>query len=658
MRQDRHGATDPGMQPPLSADGGRALDRRKVSLRWLTGTILTGLFGAGLMGGAVYAALDGEYSIASLPQIAPGVARDSETQTNTSQKSDRILIQTDTMEAHQVIRISTTTKVGDKDVIKVKPFARILASLQMASGSLASQVPPYNPQALAADPDAALAPTAEQPQQQAPDDDGEVTVASRDLAGVSFQPTSGPLLPDDQVAALVRAQSQGAGPAADLPPQFVALSDDEEGDSPDLTALRETDVQTDPDSALKITIVPENFTNVSKTVGEVSSKEQTIQVGEKDTLSSILGGLGATDQETEAITKALGDVGKLHGGLRLRVLVAPGGENDDRPRPVRLSVYSADKHLGTVVLSDTGDYVSVQDPTSTDIAANAQDNQNAGGDDNGDDDTGTGIRLYYSIYETAMKQQVPKEMIDRLMHVYAYDVDLTRHTKPGDTFELFYEQDDSGKPVGDILYTALTVNGELKRYYRFQSMDDGKVDYYDEDGKSARKFLTRKPIDGGEMRSTFGMRRHPILGYYKMHTGVDWADKIGTPIHATGNGTIVKAGWTNGYGRHIEIQHANGYVTTYSHMSGFARTSVEGAQVTMGEVIGYLGMTGLATGPHIHYEVKINGSFVDPMRIKLPQGRELNGDLLTAFKQERDRIEGLMSKAPVAEISNGNINKS
>ncbi|WP_413989814.1 M23 family metallopeptidase [Labrys okinawensis] len=645
------------MQPPLSADGGRALDRRKVSLRWLTGTILTGLFGAGLMGGAVYAALDGEYSIASLPQIAPGVARDSETQTNTSQKSDRILIQTDTMEAHQVIRISTTTKVGDKDVIKVKPFARILASLQMASGSLASQVPPYNPQALAADPDAELAPASAQPQQQAPDDDGEVTVASRDLAGVSFQPTSGPLLPDDQVAALVRAQSQGAAPSVDLPPQFVALSDDEEGDSPDLSALRETDVQTDPDSALKITIVPENFTNVSKTVGEVSSREQTIQVGDKDTLSSILGSLGATDQEADAIAKALGEAGKLHGGLRLRVLVAPGGENDDRPRPVRLSVYSADKHLGTVVLSDTGDYVSVQDPTSTDIAANAQDNQNTG-DDNGDDDTGTGIRLYYSIYETALKQQVPKEMIDRLMHIYAYDVDLTRHTKPGDTFELFYEQDDSGKPVGDILYTALTVDGDLKRYYRFQSMDDGKVDYYDEDGKSARKFLTRKPIDSGEMRSTFGMRRHPVLGYYKMHTGVDWADKIGTPIHATGNGTIIKAGWTNGYGRHIEIQHANGYVTTYSHMSGFASTSVVGAEVTMGEVIGYLGMTGLATGPHIHYEVKINGSFVDPMRIKLPQGRELNGDLLTSFRQERDRIDGLMSKAPVAEISNGNTNKS
>ena len=639
----------------MSADGGRAPDRRKVSLRWLAGTILTGLFGAGLMGGAVYAALDGEYSVASVPQIASTMARDNGSQTSTKQKSDRILIQTDTIEAHQVIRVSTTTKVGDKDVIKVKPFARVLASLQLASGSLASQVPGYDPQALVADPDAASAPPV--PAQPAPADDGEVTVANHDLADVTFTPASGPLLPDDQVLALVRSQAGSADSTKpDIPPQFVALSGDGDGDadSPDLTALRETDVPGDPDSALKITIVPENFTNVSKTAAETSSHEQTILVEDKDTLASVLGRLGSTDGEVEEIAKALGEAGHLHGGLRLRVLVAPGGENDDRPRPVRLSVYNADQHLGTVVLSDTGDYVSVQDPTSTDIAANAQDNQSDSGDDNGDDDTGTGIRLYYSIYETALKQQVPKEMIERLLRIYAFDVDLTRHTRPGDNFELFYEQDDNGKPIGDILYTALTVGGDLKRYYRFQSPDDGQVDYYDEDGKSARKFLLRKPINGGEMRSTFGMRRHPILGYYKMHTGVDWADKIGTPIISTGNGTIVKAGWTNGYGRHIEIQHANGYMTTYSHMSGFAASSVVGAKVKMGQVIGYLGMTGLATGPHIHYEVKINDSFVDPMRIKLPQGRELNGALLAAFKDERSRIDGLMSKAPVAEVATGN----
>src|SRR3954452_16967283 len=139
-----------------------------------------------------------------------------------------------------------------------------------------------------------------------------------------------------------------------------------------------------------------------------------------------------------------------------------------------------------------------------------------------------------------------------------------------------------------------------------------------------------------------------------MHTGVDWAGvPVATPILATGNGTISKAGWTNGYGRHIEIQHANGYLTTYSHMSGFARGMEAGVKVKLGQVIGYLGSTGLATGPHIHYEVKINDNFVDPMRIKLPQGRELNGDILVGFKADRDRIDSMMNKAPIAQASTG-----
>jgi murein DD-endopeptidase MepM/ murein hydrolase activator NlpD len=330
-------------------------------------------------------------------------------------------------------------------------------------------------------------------------------------------------------------------------------------------------------------------------------------------------------------------------------LVDPVPDENGRGKPVRLSVYNADKHVGTVALSDSGDYVAVADPDAADVAN--------GSEDEGDEDSG-GIRLYYSIYETALKQNVPQPMVEDLLRIYAYDVDLNRRTRPGDNFELFYEQDENGEPLGDILYTALSTDGELKRYYRFVSPDDGQVDYYDDQGRSARKFLMRKPINGGAMRSTFGMRRHPILGYYKMHTGVDWAGvPVGTPILATGNGTITKAAWTNGYGRHIEIQHANGYTSTYSHMSAFAKGMKPGVKIKLGQVIGYLGSTGLSTGPHIHYEVKINNNFVDPMRIKLPQGRELNGALLTAFKQERDRIDAMMTKAPVAQAAASNVPK-
>ena len=159
----------------------------------------------------------------------------------------------------------------------------------------------------------------------------------------------------------------------------------------------------------------------------------------------------------------------------------------------------------------------------------------------------------------------------------------------------------------------------------------------------------RKPIAEGEMTSGFGMRYHPILHFTRMHTGVDWAAPIGTPIFAAGNGVVIKAQWDSGYGRRVEIQHANGYVTTYNHMSGFGRGITEGARVTQGQVVGYLGQTGLATGPHLHYEVIINGNFVDPMAIKLARTREFDGKMLAACSgASATAIDQLMAQAPAA----------
>jgi murein DD-endopeptidase MepM/ murein hydrolase activator NlpD len=147
------------------------------------------------------------------------------------------------------------------------------------------------------------------------------------------------------------------------------------------------------------------------------------------------------------------------------------------------------------------------------------------------------------------------------------------------------------------------------------------------------------------MRSGFGGRNHPLLGYTKMHTGVDWAAPLGTPIYASGNGLIDKVGWESGYGKYIRIRHSNGYETAYGHMTAFARSIQPGARVRQGQVIGYVGSTGLSTGPHLHYEILVNGRFVDPLRLRLPRGRVLDGAVMASFEQERERLEGMLSRA-------------
>ena len=179
--------------------------------------------------------------------------------------------------------------------------------------------------------------------------------------------------------------------------------------------------------------------------------------------------------------------------------------------------------------------------------------------------------------------------------------------------------------------------------YRFQ-LQDGTIDYFNEEGRSAKQFLLRNPVPNGRFTSGFGARRHPVLGYVKMHTGTDWAAPIGTPIIAAGNGVVEKAGWAGGYGNQTLIRHPNGHETSYNHQSAIAKGIAPGSRVRQGQVIGYVGNTGLSTGAHLHYELIVNGNKVDAMRVRLPTGRALNGDNLVAFKQERDRIDDLIKQ--------------
>ena len=314
-----------------------------------------------------------------------------------------------------------------------------------------------------------------------------------------------------------------------------------------------------------------------------------------------------------------------------------------RLQPYRVIIANDTTVEADVALSDLGKYVAVDVASMNTVAETAD---TAKTDDDEDDD-GSGVRLYQSIYETALRNKVPMPVIDDMIRIYSYDVDFQRRVQPGNSFDVFYAGEDEGTNNSaektEVLYAALTVGGETKKYYRYQTPDDGVVDYYDETGKSAKKFLVRKPVNDAIMRSGFGGRRHPILGIIKMHTGVDWATAYGTPIFAAGNGEIEKIGWEGGYGKYIRVKHNNGYETAYGHMSAFAKGMEVGKRVRQGQVIGFVGSTGMSTGAHVHFEILVNGRFVDPMRVKLPRGRALEGPMMANFEKERDRLDGMMS---------------
>lgn len=259
-----------------------------------------------------------------------------------------------------------------------------------------------------------------------------------------------------------------------------------------------------------------------------------------------------------------------------------------------------------------------------------------------------------SLYVTGRNVGVPAVVIARMIRLMSWDVDFQRDIRTGDSFEVMYEQvtDRNGKHVydGAVKYVALTLSGKRITVYR-HLMADGSIDYFDEDGKASRKALMRTPIDGARLSSGFGKRRHPILGYTKMHKGVDFAAASGTPIYAAGNGTVAYAGRKGGYGNYIKIRHNGTYQTAYAHLKGFARGVRSGKRVEQGQVIGYVGTTGRSTGPHLHYEVMRGNRQVNPMRIKMPSGRTLKGAELERFmahKRSEDEVWASLGNAEVA----------
>lgn len=240
-----------------------------------------------------------------------------------------------------------------------------------------------------------------------------------------------------------------------------------------------------------------------------------------------------------------------------------------------------------------------------------------------------------SLYGSAARAGIPASLVANMIRIYSYEVDFQRDLRRGDTVELIYEvyetEDGDFARYGDILYANLGVRGQEIPVYRYKTAS-GKIDYYKEDGRSLKRTLMQTPIDGGRISSGYGMRRHPVLGYNKMHKGIDFAAPRGTPIYAAGDGVIDKIGRNGGYGNYIRIRHNGSLKTAYAHMRRYAKGMKRGKRVKQGQVIGYVGTTGRSTGPHLHFEVLRNGKQINPKKIKTADRERLAGAEFKKFK--------------------------
>ena len=250
-----------------------------------------------------------------------------------------------------------------------------------------------------------------------------------------------------------------------------------------------------------------------------------------------------------------------------------------------------------------------------------------------------------SLYKAARNAGLPMDVLMQMMRAYSYDVDFQRDIQPGDRIEVLYEEkvDDNDEFVkaGAILYAMLQTRGRKLRVYRHQAADENMARLFDAKGQSVQKALMLTPIDGARLSSGYGMRKHPILGYNKMHRGLDFAAPMGTPIMAAGDGIIEYAGPRGTYGHYIRIRHPNMYQTVYAHLSGYGKGIKRGVRVKQGETVGYVGSTGRSTGPHLHFEVRHGGKPVNPATVKTPPGRELEGKELQRFLATKSRLETL-----------------
>jgi murein DD-endopeptidase MepM/ murein hydrolase activator NlpD len=625
-----------GDEPPLLADGRKPPDRREVSLRWLSGTVMTAVTSSLLMGVALFGALEGREQLALPAEALASTDISGRTAAGSVEKGARLIqsIVSSKVADREIMEVSTMVRDGDRDVVRKQPFAHV--RMQLAAAKTTTKTyPKFDPLKIFASENAEAAPV-HTGQIYGADVDSEVSLKTVDF------PLEAPGRPYAASMTLTEAEETVRTNGSVLTDGTVQLASLYYVDPRRFASgFGEFDFAIGPNASVRtenVSVAPMEPDFIHQSPEFV---DDIIPVRKVATVGDVLQGAGYEELQfataRDALEKLRGE-GELPELSVLRVGVVQEGPKTE---VVRLSAYEDGRHVATVARNDDGFFIRGDEPPETPAIETAFEQTPAiipAGR--------TPPTIYDGIYRAGIEYDMPTEMIGKVIHLLASNVDFKAQLHPTDSLEAFFSvADDDGTANDDseLLFLNAKFGSTHVRLYRFQDPADGSVDYYDSEGRSAKNFLIRNPVPNGRFTSGFGMRRHPILGYSRMHTGTDWSAPRGTPIICAGNGTVIKASWdSGGYGRQTLIQHANGYVTSYNHQSKIADGVVPGAKVRQGQVIGYVGSTGLSTGPHLHYEVIVNGRKVDPMRVRLPEGKALEDQTLTAFKRERDRINALL----------------
>jgi murein DD-endopeptidase MepM/ murein hydrolase activator NlpD len=604
---------------------------RELSIAWLAGTVMTGLTSVLLMGAALYVSFEGQDTFSTAYEALHIVTKDQPQTADLTNKQSRVRPIAQTRSEREVIEASIKENVEGRDMIRMQEFVRVRATLATAATALTDDVPAYDPVAIlnANEPitsESAVVNT----DIYGADVEGEVQIKLAALP-ISFVPRRA--ISDQTAAEFVRLTVEGAYSERD-PGVAMAYA-------PADMQLRELGIESGV-----IASIAENVTVLPKTTlpEEVAGRtERILTVKEDGTLRDVLLKNGFTESEIGNVLATLQNVYPsldVKRGTRLRILLGPSRQGPSLI-PFRVSIYNPPigdeepSHAATAALTDKGSYVLGLEPSK--IPFPEEDTEAI--------DVSNLPTIYRSIWETARKNDLEDATTARIVAMFAYDIDMTKRIAPGDMIEVLQTPPDA-EGRQELLYVALTLGGSVRELFRFRG-EDGTIDFYDPDGETGKRFLTRRPLEGGgTLRSRFGNRNHPIFGGSKMHTGIDLSSKTGTPIYASGDGTVDKAQWLSGYGRYVSLTHVNGFETAYGHMSRIADGIVPGTRVRQGQIIGYVGSTGYSTGPHLHFEIKVNGRFVDPLSVRLPRDKVLSAQYEQAFGQTMEQIRELMAMDP------------